>query len=483
MSATAASTGQLALDEFAAFCCELTLDSGRPMVLEPFQLCMLADYFAGTTETLILIPKKNSKSTTLAALALHHLVSTPDAECVVAAASRDQATILYDQAGGFVRRSAVLQQYVDVKRGYREVRSKIDNGRIRVLASDADTADGALPTLALVDELHRHKSADMYGVFRDGLGPRSGRMITISTAGDDEESPLGKMRRAAYELPGLSRDGAYRHACSPNGQYVMHEWSLEPDANVHDMSVVKEANPASWQDEKALARRHDSPSMTPWQWGRFACGIWMAGEDSAISPLDWAACGDTTSVIPDGESVWLGVDLGWKWDTTAIVPVWVRGDEDFVIGAPVIVVPPRDNTSTPEAQIIGPLVEMRDRWDVLGVVLDPNAGGEQLAQHLDGQYGMTVVTHSQDPAPMSLAAERLSAAVRNRGLTHPNDRDLTGHVLAAAAKSTSGEKWRLVKSSRKKNIDACIALAMALSVAIDQATATSVYESRGLLVI
>jgi phage terminase large subunit-like protein len=56
---------------------------------------MLADYFDGTRETLILLPKKNGKSTTLAALALFHLIATLDAECVIGAASRDQATILY----------------------------------------------------------------------------------------------------------------------------------------------------------------------------------------------------------------------------------------------------------------------------------------------------------------------------------------------------------------------------------------------------
>jgi membrane protease YdiL (CAAX protease family) len=39
-----------------------------------------------------------------------------------------------------------------------------------------------LPTLALVDELHRHKSGELYGVLADGCGPRNGQVITISTA-------------------------------------------------------------------------------------------------------------------------------------------------------------------------------------------------------------------------------------------------------------------------------------------------------------
>jgi phage terminase large subunit-like protein len=100
------------LDAFARFCAALTLEDGRAMALEPFQQRMLGDYFAGSVETLILIPKKNGKSTLLAALALFHLITTPDAECVLGAASRDQATILYDQAAGFVRRSPGLEARV-----------------------------------------------------------------------------------------------------------------------------------------------------------------------------------------------------------------------------------------------------------------------------------------------------------------------------------------------------------------------------------
>ena len=181
-SQSAAQPAPPELEAFARFCAALELDNGEAMLLEPFQREMLTGLFGTAVETVALIPKKNGKSTTLASLALFHLATTPDAECVIAAASRDQATILYDQAAGFIRRSPGLQARFDVKRGYREIRNRRDSGRIRVLASDVDTADGVLPTLSLVDELHRHKSAELYGVFRDGLGPRNGRMFTISTA-------------------------------------------------------------------------------------------------------------------------------------------------------------------------------------------------------------------------------------------------------------------------------------------------------------
>ena len=119
-----ASASARELDGFARFCEQLVLEDGTPMRLEPFQRLLLGDYFAGVRETLVLLSKKNGKTTMLAALALFHLLLVDDAMVVIAAASRDQATILYDQAVGFVRRTPHLQRRLITKRGYREIRKQ-----------------------------------------------------------------------------------------------------------------------------------------------------------------------------------------------------------------------------------------------------------------------------------------------------------------------------------------------------------------------
>ena len=454
------------LADFAGFCSELRLENGDSLVLHEYQRVMVADYFAGATETLILIAKKNGKSTLLSALALFHLVVTPDAECVIAAASRDQAQIMLRQARGFIRRSPALQRLMEVKQ--REITSLVDDGRIRVLASDVDTADGVIPTLALVDELHRHKSADLYGVFRDGLGPRAGQMITISTAGDDVDSPLGTMRAAAYKLPVLEVDGPHRYARSRNGDYVMHEWALEPDEDRADMRVVKRANPAPWHSLEALARRHDSPSMTPWQWARFACGVWLQGEDTAIGPVEWSECG--TDEAPPALSWRIGLDLGWKEDTTGIVVHGLGDDGVAWIARVVVLVPPAGRgVALRKVAVLSAVRELADEFDVSEVVLDPENDGEIIAQDLEDDLGLEVVAHSQKPAPMAQAAERFYAAVREGKLRHPRDDALTRHVLNAHRRSTQDGRWSFVKETKqsKKHIDALIAAAMVHNVAID----------------
>lgn len=460
------------LDLFAEFAeAHLRLESGAPLVVEDFQRTILTDFFEGATESLILIPKKNGKSTLIAALALFHLATTPDAETVVVAASRDQAGVLFGQSAGFVRRSSWLRKRM--RPTLRELRSRTDAGRVRVLAADANTADGVIPSLAIVDELGRHKSAELYSVLRDGLGPRNGQLLAISTAGDDEDSPLGLMRAQAHQMKDQRRDGCYRYARSEDKSFVLHEWALSPEDDRDDLRLVKSANPASWQTEEALRRRFESPSMTSWAWARFACGVWLVGQDSAIAPKEWAACEVTGCEIPaDQDGVIVGIDLGWKWDTTAMVPI-ARMGEVVRVHKPTVLVPPQDGTSLDAEEVFDAAAAMRERWPDCTFVLDPEAGGEQLAQRIDRELGGELLTHSQRNRPMSAASQILSEQIAAEMLEHPGDEELTRHVLAASAKFV-GTGWRLVK--RRKSplpIDASVALAMALRVlAVGEETAT-----------
>lgn len=442
----------------------MRLEDGRPLELEPFQRAVLEDFFGGARELLVLLPKKNGKSTLLGALALWHLLQVPDAECVIAAASREQAGIILRQAAGFVRRAEVLRERFRVLQ--RGIHFDERGGRIRVLASDVDTADGVIPTLALVDELHRHKSPELFVLLRDGLGPRDGQLVTISTAGSDENSPLGLMRRRMLAQPGRRR-GAHRRHATPDGTAVMHEWSVEaiPGGSIDDLRHVKAANPASWHTIERLRERRESPATTKWHWARFACNVWMPGEaESAISPEEWGAC-RTDSEPPEGAHWAVGVDLGWKWDCTAVVAVGqVPGEGELWVGECRILDPPRDGTALAEEDVVAAIEAVCAAHGTRVVVLDPAASGETLAQRLERE-GFEVIHHPQSPSKMALASTRLYAAVAERRLRHRGDERLTDHVLSAVRKPTSGELWRLAKSRvAPRYIDGAVALAMAVEV-------------------
>jgi len=447
------------LEDFRVFCGRLILESGAAFELEPFQQQMLVEHFAGGTETVIVIPKKNGKTTLLGALALFHLAVWPEAEVVIGAASRDQARILFKQAAGLVRRSKMTDMF-DVKSGYGEIRlaGDKDGPRIRVLAADANTADGVIPTLALVDELHRHPSGALYGVFNDGLGPRNGRMITISTAGANLDSPLGMLRAKAHLMPGFERDDErrYNHATSEDGSFVLHEWCLGADDDVDDMSVVVKANPASWQTEAALKRRHDSPSTTPWQWRRFACGIWTEGEEPWIDPRMWDELADGALVIGPDEPVWVGVDVGVRHDSTAIVICAARGDGKIAVKAKILK-PGTD--ALPLEQVEDAVREVYADFKVREIMYDPWTF-RRSAELLTGD-GLPMVEFPQSPERMANASENLYRLIDAGELTHDGDPELRAHVVAGVTKNTE-RGWRLVKDPKlSRPIDALIALSMA----------------------
>jgi phage terminase large subunit-like protein len=456
------------LEGFSGFCSELVLESGEAFVLEPFQRRMLADYFDGVTEIVIVIPKKNGKTTLLGALALFHLWKWPEAECVIGASSRDQARILFKQAAGLVRRSRMESRF-DVKGGYGEIRvaGVKDGPRVRVLAADANTADGVIPTLALVDELHRHPSGELYGVFMDGLGPRGGQMVTISTAGATQDSPLGLLRAKAYGFPSFQRwdEEKYNSARSEDGTFVMHEWCLAAADDVDDMAEVVKANPASWHTEQALRRRHDSPSMTPWQWKRFACGIWTEGEEPWLNPAIWDALADPTLEFDDDVPVWLGVDIGVRHDSTAIVACASLGDGRVAVKS-VVMRPPSDG-EIPLERVEQKIRDLCDSLDVQGVMYDP--WSFRRSAELLTSEGVPMVEFPQSPERMANASENLYRLIDAGQLSHDGDPVLRAHVVAGVTKETE-RGWRLVKDPKmSRPIDALIALAMAALPAVSEA--------------
>jgi len=274
--------------------------------------------FAGVVELIIIMPKKNGKTTLVAALALYHLLMTPAAECVIGAASERQAAILYNQAANLVIQSdlhrrrkegkskyAEFEGVFDVSRGSWVIRYEL--GRIRVLPADIRTAQGVIPTLAIVDEYQHHPTSGLYAIFRDGLTPRHGQMITITNPGVDFDSPLGRLREEAIRAPCQKR-GRRRLYTSSDGSVVLVEWGLEDGDDTNDLTLVKMANPAPWQTVAELRRRRDSWSVrvSPGEWVRYACGRWGLDEP-AVDPETWDALKGDIGGLTAGDEVFLAV--------------------------------------------------------------------------------------------------------------------------------------------------------------------------------
>lgn len=435
-------------DRFALFAqryCGLTL--------EPFQRLIVAEAFSDRRELLVLLPRGNGKTTLFAALALWELLSTPEPAVYCAAASREQARLLFETARKMVQAHPDLDRRITSR--HAELRA--NGGILRVLASDAPKVHGLTPTMALVDELHAHRDAELYLALRTAMLKRPGaRMVTISTAGYDPESPLGRLRARALAALDIRHDGPLTTAYGPS--LAMLEWSVGDDWAGDDLEPVKDANPASWITLEGLAEQRDAVQDSAFR--RYHANQWTVGEHHWLPPGAWARCAATYDIEP-GERVWVGVDVGGERSASAVV--WCT--EDLRVGCAVF---HGDDAVLAVAEHVR---QLAGDYSIAEVAYDPWRF-QQAALELS-ERGVVAVEFPQSNARMGPASERLHAAIVEGRLKHPDDPTLNAHVRNAIAKDTP-RGWRIDKLKSRDNIDGTVALAMAVERAEQRTTPVQV---------
>jgi phage terminase large subunit-like protein len=472
------------LPHFRRWAGDLVLDTGERWVLEPFQAEFLRDFFRGFEESWLVVPEGNGKTTLVGGLALYHCEFRQDAMVPVGASAREQAEWIYLQAEGFVRRTPRLRQLFRCQAGYRRIRCDSMGSRIQVFAADDRTGDGVIPTLCLIDELHRHRDLRLYRTWRGKLGKRGGQLVTISTAGEpgSEFETTRDLIRQSATMSARSRRGAFLRAESE--QLVLHEWAVPEGGDVEDLQLVKAANPFSGVTAKSLRQKRSSPTMTRAHWCRFVCNLATRAEDAAVSEAEWDAAYEPGAVIPPGEPIWAGLDIGWKWDTTALVPLWMPGPGRRLLGAASIIVPPRDGTSTDPHKIEIALEEMHAANPLHTVVMDMTKG-EQLAAWIEETLGARVVDRGTKNSDAVLDYEKFTEGLRQQELRHTGDPGLKRHVLNAVARQLPGGDTRFDRSSSSRGgfgrlgdglqevrvIDGLTAAAMVNAIAVTQPVA------------
>jgi len=469
---------------FEAWSRRLILDNGDPWQLEDFQSAFIEDLFSGRPENWLIVPEGNGKTTLIAGIALYGLRFASDALIPVAASSRDQARIMYRQAKGFLRRSHLDDPGVTFEAfdGYRRVDLRVPGrtkrgevaGSIEIHAADAGTGDGIIPyPYAFLDELHRHKSFDLYRTWGGKLNKRGAQLIIISTAGESGGEFETTREKVRQDTPAVVRVPGFTHCRSD--AIVLHEWALAEGADPTDMEAVKECNPLPSITVESLSAKHSSPTMTPHHWGRFVCNVPMRDGTAAITEREWFDAA-TAEKAPDGSDWWVGLDVGWRWDTTAFVPFCWVSDDQRMFGPATIIEPPRDGSSTHPNLLKIAFEKIQAERAVSTVVMDTNRA-EDLAAWFSDELGLTVVDRAQTPVPQSEDYERFMEALRQGWLRHSGDAGLRQHALNAVTKLLpgGGAKFGRVSETRQggnqdmRVIDALVAAAMVHSVASERA--------------
>jgi hypothetical protein len=269
------------VDHFAKFCREHLVQSedrweGHPLLLEPWQRRMLGEALAFDADgwptwrsVVIVAPRKNGKTATLAALSLYRLLTSPGRPEILLAAPSDRvAGRLFDAAARFVRRSEELSRLVRVRDHAGEIVREDGMGVIYRLSSDPQRLYGYNPTHVVCDELAQWGTPNLrraYAALTSGGGARSApQVFTITTAGEASQrhdSILGRILDAAHDSQDVEREPGLS-VCRLWEAHTL-AWAYEaPTIDPHDVQAMKLANPASWITEAFVRRQASDPELT-----------------------------------------------------------------------------------------------------------------------------------------------------------------------------------------------------------------------------
>lgn len=374
----------------------------------------------------MLLPRGNGKTTLLAAVALHHLLTAPRPAVYCGAASTAQAAILFEAARDFAARPALDGQ---VLARHLELRRADGAGHLRVIPSNGPRTHGLTPSLAICDELHAHRDDGLYLAFRTAMLKRpDARLVTITTAAPEGDSPLGRLRARALGAPVVNRRGAVVEAHGAGLRLL--EWSVPDDKPAEDLAWAKRANPASWITPNLLAEQREA--LPENAWAQLHLDRFVTPEGHWLPAGAWqAAVGQPR--FDEGERVWVGVDVGGTESASVVAWVGERGDVGVAI----------HEGEEGVLRCIDTIRDLAARYAVQEVNYDPWRFGGQPALELE-RDGLVMVQFPQTDVRMVPASQRLREAVVERRLTLPDDRELAAHAARAIARQ-GRRGWRLDK--------------------------------------
>lgn len=199
-------------------------------------------------EIMLLVPKKNSKTSNGALLMLTALLmnARPAAPFLLVAPTHDIAEIAFAQMAGAISLDPKLREMLHVQNHLKVVTDRRNQSRLEVLSFDPKVLTGQKPAGVLVDELHvmssMSRAQSALGQLRSGMiSTPEAFMVFITT--QSEKPPAGVFRSELQKARAI-RDGTATGHMLP----VLYEL---PAAMARAATVPGE--PAPWEDEALWA--------------------------------------------------------------------------------------------------------------------------------------------------------------------------------------------------------------------------------------
>lgn len=288
-------------------------------------------------ELLCMVPKKNSKTTYVAALGLTalYMEEAPNRQMLIVAPSQNISLRCFDQAQGMIRLDPRLKDVFDVQDHLKCI-TRIKTGtKLNVKTFDTSIVTGEIPILTIIDELHElGKNANAVRVMQQirggGITKQRGQVLMITTQSDQRpagiwESELKKARAI--------RDG--KGGAAPIMLPVLYEFPREKQLDQdywrdqqnwsHLLpNLGKSIDPLALIEDYENNGRVSKETEQVWtsQHLNIEIGVGLGG-DSWSGAIHWDDCVDSTltgldELIARSEVCTIGIDWGGADDLAGL---------------------------------------------------------------------------------------------------------------------------------------------------------------------
>lgn len=472
--------------------------AGQKIRLEPWQIWILTTVFGWRRtadggrrfrRVYIEVPRGNGKSSLSSGVALYCLLADkePGAEVYSFATTRDQAGIVFNDAKRMVQQTASLRSHFGVEVLSHALYVPKTNSTFQAKSADGSTLDGLNTHLAVVDELHAHRTRAVYDVVETSLGKRvNSLMWVITTAGFDTSG-------ICYEVRTMVRNVLNRSVVDESQFGIIY--GLDEGDDWKSLAALEKANPnwgVSVMPEVVTSLQKKAIAI-PSAAGNFMTkhlDVWCSAASGWMNMPAWNKCAreELRREGFEGEPCYIGLDLGSKSDMTAKVLMFPREDRDgrtYFVTFADFYLPSRAIETSPNSQYRGwveqglirvtegamtdfnvveeDIREDLSRYSVQSIAYDPWQATQLISSLEDS--GAPLVECRMTVQQISEPMKTLEALVLDGRIQHDGNPCLTWMMGNVVAKVDAKDNIFPRKERYEQKIDGPVAMIIALSAA------------------
>jgi phage terminase large subunit-like protein len=471
--------------------------------LEPAQVFFIVqlcgDGSRRYTSALFAVARKNAKSTLAAAILLYCFCGEHErgAQVLSAATTGQQARIVFNIARKMVLQLSDLRDAFTVEAFANAIARYEVGGTFKPINAKASTQDGLNPSALSFDELHAHKTRDLFDVLRSAAGARKNPLFLYTTTeGYENSGPWSEIRTFAHQLlEGLLEAD----------HFLAVYYGLDDNDDDFDESKWIKANPLLGVSitvdklrEYANEAKQQPGALAEFKIKRLNRRAQAA--DGFIDLIRWRKCNGVVDLaILDKYPCWGGLDLASTNDMCAFALVWDVAGTWYVhmkYWVPSNAVAMRNERGTTRYQpwvtagyitvtegdatdydvIQKEVIELCSQFKPQEIAFD-SWNAQQLCNNLMSA-GLPMVQFIQGPKSYHPAMQALQKAYIEGNLAHGGNPVLTWNAANLIARTDVNNNTAPDKKRAPDKIDGIVALLMAFGRAITMQDGMSYFEMK-----